>query len=63
MSLAQDVWDQPYDFLIQKDRELREASYLLCGLQTARRDYKTGSYSDVFQITTGRKRQWEAQHI
>lgn len=48
MSLAQDVWDQPYDFLIQKDRELREASYLLCVLQTARRDYKTGSYSDVF---------------
>lgn len=48
MSSAQDVIDQPYDFLIQKDRELREASYLLCVLQTAHHDYKTGSYSGVF---------------
>lgn len=49
--------------VIQKDRELRGASYLLCVLQIVHCYNKTGSYPDLFEITTGRRRKGGALHI
>lgn len=49
--------------VIQKDGELRGASYLLCVLQIVHCYNKTGSYPDLFEITTGRRRKGGARHI
>lgn len=49
--------------MIPKDRQLRGASYLLCVQQTVHRYNKAGSLSDVFGITTGRRREGEARHV
>lgn len=49
--------------VIQKDRELRGVSYLLCMQQTVHCYDKIGSYSDVFEITAGRRRKGEARHV
>lgn len=49
--------------MIQKDRKLRGGSYLPCVQQTVHPYNKTGSYSVVFEITTGVRGKGEAHHI